>query len=911
MCCLRIIESACFSAHAQTRTSGFNFCSGRREKIFWRISARGGLIGENRPLCVSRLSISELLARFTASRCGEAFRELVTRYSGFVMAVALRQTAGDTAAAEDVVQEVFTGLARESRRVRGETLGAWLHRRTVFVAAHWRRGELRRRKREAAAAEMRPGTSARAVPEGFDEAFARLREADQQLLLWHYVEDTDYRSIGERLGISDDAAQKRTARALEQLRALLTKCGALRSGTALTAIMLAAAGREPVSGAQQAQWAAAAVDASAQTKWAAAGFALPAACIAIGVAVPLAFPRAPAPSAVLPPQPVASETSGGTGPRSAAERAPEPPVVYADLAALLSATEKAEHSALWAARLDRTVSGFTAAQCRGVMEEIGYDRDNSGQASRFLYPLRKKIVARWAEAAPADAVQHLRDGEELTAAFRIWGGIDFAAAERGSVTVLPPPHNSAEHFRLSCWSAALSGLAETDFEGAIQRLLSRPPSPGESNPAQRLHSFLCGLAERIPAAVAKYAVSHDCDDYPYVQALRTLVRREPRLAWSLMRKRHPPNHWDRELHQEVLINLSGTDSAFAVRNGPAILGDRASRFADRIVTGLKAAGFEKAWEEIEKCPPGEWRESLVQALGRKFAWEKPKEALAKFKAAEAETSGLWWKALRSLASMDAEAALAVPIPPNARPDYLWSIAQTLNAKDPVRTAQWLAALPDTFQNEVQEARDMLARQVASDPAAQAKAAAAQGDDAQQMKTLSAALPQWYKRDPQAAAAFAHTLKGDARLAAFASIAAAARVRSPSQLASAQQMLEEVAAQQTPLPQEVRSGIWNFTANWTRDDPEAASAWMNSLPRGPAFDQAASGLIRSLYQSDAAEALVWAAAIGDDTARAGASDILIQDWSMADNDDCRAAIESLDAPEAVKAGFLKLMRPEQP
>ena len=31
----------------------------------------------------------------------------------------------------------------------------------------------------------------------------------------------------------------------------------------------------------------------------------------------------------------------------------------------------------------------------------------------------------------------------------------------------------------------------------------------------------------------------------------------------------------------------------------------------------------------------------------------------------------------------------------------------------------------------------------------------------------------------------------------------------------------------------------------------------------------------------------------------------------DNADCRAAIESLDAPEAVKAGFLKLMRPEQP
>ncbi|HEX2750710.1 MAG TPA: sigma factor, partial [Verrucomicrobiales bacterium] len=71
-------------------------------------------------------SNDELLQRFAASRSAEAFRELVNRYSGFVMAAARRQTGGDWHAAEDVAQRVFTALAQEAKKVRGESLGAWL-----------------------------------------------------------------------------------------------------------------------------------------------------------------------------------------------------------------------------------------------------------------------------------------------------------------------------------------------------------------------------------------------------------------------------------------------------------------------------------------------------------------------------------------------------------------------------------------------------------------------------------------------------------------------------------------------------------------------------------------------------------------------------------------------------------------
>ena len=50
---------------------------------------------------------------------------------------------------------------------------------------------------------------------------SRLNERDRDALLLRFFKNQDFRAVGSALGVSNDAAQKRVARALEKLRGYL------------------------------------------------------------------------------------------------------------------------------------------------------------------------------------------------------------------------------------------------------------------------------------------------------------------------------------------------------------------------------------------------------------------------------------------------------------------------------------------------------------------------------------------------------------------------------------------------------------------------------------------------------------------------------------------------------------------
>ncbi|MGO9199034.1 MAG: sigma-70 family RNA polymerase sigma factor [Limisphaerales bacterium] len=191
---------------------------------------------------------TELLRDYAERGNEAAFCELVARHTDFVYSSALRQVNSPDLAA-DVAQSVFADLARKAGSLAqsaqaGVSLAGWLYRGTRFAALNQLRDERRRRARERQAMEHfdpAPGSASEweRMRPVLDQAMSELGEADREALLLRFFKNYDLRAVGQALGTSDDAAQKRVGRALEKLRALLSERGVTTSAAALSVALSA------------------------------------------------------------------------------------------------------------------------------------------------------------------------------------------------------------------------------------------------------------------------------------------------------------------------------------------------------------------------------------------------------------------------------------------------------------------------------------------------------------------------------------------------------------------------------------------------------------------------------------------------------------------------------------------------
>ena len=197
---------------------------------------------------MSEASDAQLLRDYVEHGHEAAFREIVVRHTDAVYSAALRQVRSPDLA-RDVAQSVFTDLARKAPSL-ARTLDAqasllgWLYRSTRFAALNQWRDDHRRQARERLAMQhFNPASDS--APEwerigpALDEAMADLSDDDREALLLRFFRSHDFRAIGQSLGLSDDAAQKRVSRALEKLRVHLTSRGVTTSGAALSVALSA------------------------------------------------------------------------------------------------------------------------------------------------------------------------------------------------------------------------------------------------------------------------------------------------------------------------------------------------------------------------------------------------------------------------------------------------------------------------------------------------------------------------------------------------------------------------------------------------------------------------------------------------------------------------------------------------
>jgi RNA polymerase sigma-70 factor, ECF subfamily len=169
-------------------------------------------------------SDKELLEKVGAGD-GSAFGELMDRHADrlFRLAVSL---VGNTADAEDVVQETLAGAFRGAKKFEGRSsVKTWLTRIALTQAARWQRDQRRRRdKRRVATESMQVDEGPRARIDAkidLTAALQRLTSEHREVLVLREFEMLPYEEMATLLGVPVGTIESRLFRARRELKILL------------------------------------------------------------------------------------------------------------------------------------------------------------------------------------------------------------------------------------------------------------------------------------------------------------------------------------------------------------------------------------------------------------------------------------------------------------------------------------------------------------------------------------------------------------------------------------------------------------------------------------------------------------------------------------------------------------------
>jgi RNA polymerase sigma-70 factor (ECF subfamily) len=176
----------------------------------------------------------EELALVERCRGGDlgAFEEIYRAHSGRLFSVACR-LLGNSADAEDLLQETFLAAHRKLDTFRGESaLGTWLYRLATNLCLDHLRSRAGRSRQVTDRLDDEPGLqdvssgglADRTVTRmDLERALARLPDGCRAAFVLHDIEGLEHREVAEVMGIAEGTSKSQVHKARLRLRTLLTE----------------------------------------------------------------------------------------------------------------------------------------------------------------------------------------------------------------------------------------------------------------------------------------------------------------------------------------------------------------------------------------------------------------------------------------------------------------------------------------------------------------------------------------------------------------------------------------------------------------------------------------------------------------------------------------------------------------
>jgi RNA polymerase sigma factor (sigma-70 family) len=837
----------------------------------------------------------ELLREYVEGNSERAFSALVERHIDMVHFTAVRML-GDLDRARDVTQTVFILLARNASAIRNRrSLAGWLYRTARHTAARFRRAESCRQQRETSAFDswMNDQNSTNiweALAPHLDDAMGALGEKDQDALALRFFQQKSLREVGEALGLSEDASQKRITRALEKLRAYFSRRGIAASLPLLTAVLHANAvqgapiGLSSTIAASSFAAAPAAAHAGsfiwnfmATTK---AKLAIAAVIAATAVTTSIVLNDRNARSARSSLD-TASAKDGQLLPKLAtAADAPAPKSLDEIVAELHRLSALSNMSLRHAGVLTLAESVASRDIAAAIM------RAERLSDARIKTPFIHLLLARLAESDPPAAIvsaKSLSSRDRVIEAVRTvldtWTAKDLNAMTAWMKTI--PRQERWDNSILR--SEAMLALARVDPKAALAlidgeqvstRMLKTDwyPSIFEAWAAKDLTGALAVAQELPPGELKNHtlasvigrwtatdpggaaAYSQSLPHGPLRQALVNQIAR----GWS---------HTDPKDAAEWINSL--TDPGERYRAGSYLIDGFASRdpkaaaeFAQK--NFLDSPDYIRPWSIIA----GEWAKTDVAGA---VEWMKQLPSEKLMNVVFGSLVGDW--AQRDPAAAAAY-ALKLPEPdPTARMGFngmsekqsaLETIIKEWTVRDPQATLHWIQKLPSSEQGP-------------------------------QLKT---ALESWALMNPQDAAKFvvSNFAPGELQTSSAAQVAAVWGLNDPSTAAE-----WVIAFPEGPMRDQAMSGL---VASWATNDVQGATTWLKLQPseKLPTETIASFAAASRSAPSAAAE---WIERMPRGPQKDALLNLIASNWMAVDRTSCRAWVQESSMPEDMKRNWLAI------